>query len=36
MDDRSLRDMRYAHNPQFCMIAPSAEEEEGIVSAGQS
>lgn len=31
-------DVKYAHNPRYCMILPDAEEneEEDIVSTGQS
>ncbi len=35
---KKKKDTRYAHNPHYCMILPSAEErdEEDIVSSGQS
>lgn len=29
-------DLKYAHNPNYCMIFPNTEEEEDIVSTGQS
>ena len=26
----------YAHNPSYCMIRPEADEEDDVVSTGQS
>lgn len=36
--DGKRSDVKYAHNPRYCMILPDAEEEfeEDIVSTGQS
>lgn len=36
--DGKRSDVRYAHNPRYCMILPDADEsyEEDIVSTGQS
>lgn len=38
MEHRKKDDLRYAHNPHYCMILPDAEEneQEDIVSTGQS
>ena len=38
MSRQNKTDLRYAHNPHYCMILPDAEEdeEEDIVSTGQS
>ena len=27
---------KYAHNPNYCMIFPAKDEEEDVVSTGQS